>query len=77
MLHDINFNYVDDSDDLVLSQSLLRSGFTVEVHNVTTSDGIEEVKTFRSFIPTTFTQSEYDHYIQEVNHIISPAVLAL
>ena len=55
----------------MMSESLLGSGFTVEVHNITTSDGIEEVKTFSSFIPTTFTQSEYDHYIQEVNQITS------
>ena len=53
----------------MMSASLLGSGFTVEVHNVTTNDGIEEVKTFRSFIPTTFTQLEYSHYVQEVNHI--------
>ena len=66
---DINFDYVDNTVDSMMSSSLLGSGFTVEVHNVTTSDGIEEVNTFRSFIPTTFTQLEYSHYVQEVNHI--------
>ena len=66
---DIDFNYVNSTADEVISEALLGANFALETQNVTVGNRVVEVKYFYRFIPVSFTQSELNEFMKEINNI--------
>jgi len=53
----------------VISEALLDADFTLEAQNVSMGNRVVEVKYFYRFIPVSFTQSELNEFVKEINKI--------
>ena len=66
---EIDFNRITSAADKVISKKLLDSEFTLEVQNVSNGDEEVQMKYYYRFIPATFTQSELEDFVKDINKI--------